>query len=135
MGVLEAIRYIQTDITGLMAGIQDAPPDAVESVDQYPFSVSYLEEGEIEFVSDGWARLFPTIITEIHLSSNMLDEAIQKSMTYFHLFVQAIIADPTLGDNISTIVSGTFLFGRLEWGGDKNIGLRFRLNVKLHEQS
>lgn len=135
MGVLEAIRYIQTDITGVMSGIQDAPQDAIESVDQYPFAISYLEEGEIEFMSAGWARIFPTIITEFHLSSNILAEAVQSAMTYFHLFVQALIADPTLGDNISTIVSASFLFGRLEWGGDKNIGLRFRLHVKLHDQA
>lgn len=131
MALSDAIKDIQKKVKAL-EGIQAAPDEPVEGINVHPFAVSYARTGKILFASAGWGHYLQTVVCEIHCSRGMLTLAIQRAMPYIESFVEALQADPTLGDTVSTVNEIRYTFGRLEWGEDTNIGIRFEIDVKLH---
>ena len=132
MALLDATRQLQDLVIGL-DGIEAAPEEPVEGNIAFPFAVTYASKGRIQFNSSGWGNYLHTIICEIHFSRSMLALAIATAMPYIESFVSALIADPTLTSTVSTINEVRYNFGALEWGRSNNIGIRFELDVKLHQ--
>jgi hypothetical protein len=72
------------------------------------------------------------IFTEFHVSRQLLPLAIKTAQSFRDPFLKSIMADPTLGGAVSTVISPVLrAFGRLEWGGVETIGYRFQTQVKI----
>lgn len=126
----DAIARIQTIARGL-AGIQEAPEYPPESANQFPFALTYYREGNTAFEM-GWRKGLHTVFCELHVSRQVLPAAIRTAMPYLDLMLDALQNDPTLNGTVDTIVSPvTHTFGRLEFGGQENIGWRLAVTFKL----
>lgn len=130
MTLSAAILDIQKKVAAL-EGIEAAPDSPTEGINVYPFSVCYAKSGQIEFASAGWGNYLHTLVCEIHLSRSMLAEAVECALPYIESFVQSLMADPRLGNTVSTTNQIRYLFGLLQWGDDNNIGVRFEIDVKI----
>lgn len=125
-----AIQNIQAKLKAL-GDVKIPPNGPPESINVFPFGVSYLSSGNLELESEGWARHFHTIFSEIHVSRQLLPQSITKAVSYIEPFFSSLMNDPTLGGTIANIVVVRYKFGRLEWGGLETIGERFEIDVKL----
>lgn len=127
----DAIARIQV-IAKTLPGLAEAPEYPPESINQFPFSLAYLNRGETTFEA-GWRKDIWTIFWEIYVARQILARDIAKAMSYAQPALAALHADPTLGGTVSTIVSPvTCTFGWLEYGSQDNklLGWRFAVTVK-----
>ncbi len=126
-----AIANLQSKALAL-SGMKAAPTDPPEASSVYPFAVSYENTGSLELESFGFANDRAVIFTEFHVSRQMLPLAIKTALSLRDPFLKAIMADPTLGGAVSTVVSPVLrAFGRLEWADTPTIGYRFMTTVKI----
>lgn len=132
-GLAAAIAEIQRIARGL-AGIKEAPDEPPESMAQFPFVVTYPASGQVFPETAGARQDVATVFTEIHLSRQLLPRAVADALGYHESFPSALIANPTLNGQVSTIVFPVrWSFGFLAWGGEKeaHIGFRFEIDLKL----
>ncbi len=55
-------------------------------------------------------------------------------MVYAESIPNAIMADPTLGGTVDTVVDPiTYTFGAMEWAGLETIGYSYEIVVKIQE--
>ena len=125
-----AIANLQAKALAL-PGMLAAPETPPESVDVYPFAVSYERSGSLQLRSATFADDLATIFTEIHVSRQFLSLAIQTAMSFRDPLLKAILADPKLGDSVSTVLAIRRTFGTLVWGDIDTIGYRFETDVKV----
>ncbi len=132
----DAIARIQAIARGL-AGMVEAPEFVPESMNQFPFAMTYYRQGNTT-LQIGWRKGLHTVFCEIHVARQILPLAIQTAMPFYERFMTAIEADPTLNGTVSTIVSPVnHTFGWLEFGSpeNRNIGWRFEITVKMESHS
>lgn len=124
----QAIAAIQ-NIAAALSGMRAAPAYAPDSINQFPFAVSYPAHGSVGGTDFHQARY--TIVTEIHVSRRDLPRDMATLMPYVELFTQAVLASPTLGLS-ATALAGTieFDFAVMEWAGVPTIGFVFKTPVK-----
>lgn len=132
-GAIDRIEYH----LNLLDGIKGVPVRVPESANQFPFGVVYPESGNLQAVSD-WMKAIHVLIVEIHCERTLLGAAIEQATGYITSFPKRLLDDPTLNNQVDTIIADggqsiTYQFGRLEWGGLQTIGIRFRVPVKIQE--
>lgn len=130
MTVNAAILDLQSKALAL-SGMKYAPDSPPEATSAFPFAVSYEASGNLQLRSSGYADDLATIFTEFHVSRQILPKAIETAMAFRDPFLKSIIADPTLGGTVSTIVSINKNFGFLEWAKIETVGYRFSITVKV----
>lgn len=128
--VTDAIAQLQTMARG-MTGIKEAPEAATEAASQYPFVISYPDQGDFQFQTKGWGVGIHRLITEFHFSRQSLPAAITKSLPYFEIFVDLLLADVSLNNTVESVNSVNYRFGQLEYSGVKTLGWIFTLTVKI----
>jgi len=135
-----AIAAMQA-LAGDIVGVKGAPTYPPESINQFPFAVTYPGFGEWELMGAAWSQDFHELITEIHLSRVNLPTAVSAALPYYERFRNALAADPTLGGAVLTIHGQDqpirYEFGFLDWTSnkgrpEKHIGWRFKIRVKIH---
>lgn len=131
MELSDAIENIVIKARAL-PGIETAPLNPPESVNQYPFVVTYAVRSPdtLRFESQGFGHFFHLIHCEFHLARNILPTAIERALTYIELLPRSIQADQQLGGTVDATRGIDYEFGVLEWGGMENIGVRFMIDVK-----
>ena len=129
--LVDAITNIQAKADAL-SGIKAAPVNPPEDMSQFPFSVCYANIGGVEFRASGFGDYLHTIYCEIHVARIILPKAVAQAMPYIESFVSSVIADPTLGGNVSVVNNIRYTFGRLDWADKQHIGIRFEIDVKIH---
>lgn len=130
MTIEGAISNLQAKLLAL-PGIKSAPEKPPEAVMAYPFAVSYERTGVFTMESQGIGKDLVTIWCEIHVSRVLLGSAIQTAMAFRDPFLRAIMADPTLGGEVSTVNTIRRTFGQLVWNTVDTIGYRFEVDVKV----
>ncbi len=135
--VRDAVVYIQ-GIAGALSGMREAPPDARASMNAYPFAISYPARGTYDIRPAGASTGIHRIATEIHMAAEGdLATALKHLQSFLDDFTNDVLDDPTLGGNVTTIVSGedgppigyTLVSGF--YNGVKTIALRFETTVKI----
>jgi hypothetical protein len=116
----------------LALGVNGAPTDPPESINQYPFAVTYVSDVAWERTAD-WRKGIYKIVTEVHWSRQNLPKAIEQCVGFGDTFADAILSDPRLGDTVDTVVELRGKFGWLQWGDqrDIHIGWSFEVTVKI----
>lgn len=133
MSLADAIADVQAKALTL-PGVKAAPDNPPEAINQLPFSICYVRTlAQMELQSAGFATGLFTLIWELHFARHSLPRAVELATPYAELFLAKIIADPKLGNTVSTVTSIRGKFGRLGWGGkeDQFIGWQFEIDVKL----
>jgi hypothetical protein len=132
MAVRDAIAALQVKVLAL-TGMHGAPTDPPESINQFPFSVCYDKQGEMEMESAGWAVDLATIVCEIHCSRQNLPTAIAQAQGFREPFLKLFITDPKITNTVQEVRAVRYTFGYLDWGGQKeaHIGYQFEVDVKL----
>jgi hypothetical protein len=125
----EVIDYVQSLMRDL-PGIEEAPDEPPESMNQFPFVVTLPRTGTITRESPEMQGIY-TIYVQVHVGQQVLPRAIETAIPYGDSIPQALWADPKLGGNVSTIQEVRFTFGGLEWGTEKHIGYRFEVDFKM----
>lgn len=119
----------------ITAGSNEAPTHPTESHFGTPFSIVYPDEGVIIGESGLGMRNVETLIFDYHVARQLLPSDVLVATTFFEAFNALIIADPTLGGTVDTMLtdeSGKFKwkFGVLEYAGKKTIGYRYWFPIK-----
>lgn len=100
-----AITRIQTIVDSLTSVTFKSTPDyPIENADPFPMSVVYLGGGQFTATNATVHHNFPTINVEFHLSRVNLKQTYQQINAIALEFPRRLVADPTLGGNITTIV-------------------------------
>lgn len=130
--LLDVVAAIQAH--ALAVGARGAPVAPPEAISQFPFSTCYAAEGSISSNDASFKTGLHTFLCEIHFSRQSLPAAITAATPYIETMAARLLADPTLGGTVSTIVGSiTYTFGYLDWGGvaEVHIGPQFRITVKM----
>jgi len=134
MDITSAIRAVQ-DTWLTISGIKAAPDTPPESINQFPFAVTYEGTGTVyidDMYSDTFARQTATIVSELHLTRQNLPTAIANAMAYRNSFLDALRDNPTLSGTVMMITQISFQFGKLEYGEDNpTIGYQFTISADL----
>lgn len=130
MTIETAILNLQAKVLSL-SGIKAAPSAPPEGSGAFPFGVSYERSGTLVLHSYGFADDLATIWCEIHVGRGILSKAVEQAMGFRDPFLKLLVADPTLGGTVSTIVEVRRVFGVLSWGGIETLGYRFEVDVKV----
>lgn len=127
----DAINYIQTLMIKLQ-GIRAAPKYPPEDVSVFPFAVCYPGSGLFEFGPGGTKKGLHNITLEIHVARKDLEMDTRAAMRFSDTVPNILLANPTLGGNVSTFGQIRYAFGPLGWAGAPTLGFRFILeNVKM----
>lgn len=119
-------------------GVVVAPPpnSLTPTLVQMPFVIAYPDTGELDMLATG-SKNVHSINWEVHVSPNLLPEALSKAMDLLHLMDISLKQNPKLGGGgIQTVVFPlTYYFGRLDWGGSqaRHIGARIVVRVKTEQ--
>lgn len=127
----DVISRIQTIARGL-PGVKEAPDYMPESLNQFPFALSYYRQGNTTAMA-GWRKGLHTFFMEVHIARQVLPAALRSAMPFYEKVIDALIDDPTLNGTVSTIIwPVNHTFGWLSYGGTDNahIGWRFEITVK-----
>lgn len=129
--IQDAIAAIQ-DVAGGLTNMKEAPDYAPDSINVFPFTVSYPERGRWGGLGGKTAKTgIHTIVSEIHVARPDLPSAIQSAIGFCETFPNALLADPTLAGTVQTIVDEvTYEFMGFEYAGIKTVGWQFRITVK-----
>lgn len=130
MAILDVITNLQTKARSI-PGIQFAPDNPPDNSSVYPFAVTYLRKGLDLGGSSGFSNVQHVAWTEFHFSRQLLNNTITISVPVIEAFLKLLIADPKLGNTVSTIENISYTFGRLEWAGLETIGVRFEITFKM----
>lgn len=127
----DVISRIQS-IARALPGVKEAPDYMPESLNQFPFALSYYRQGNTTAMA-GWRKGLHVFFMEVHIARQVLPMALKMAMPFYEKVIDALIDDPTLGGTVSTIVwPVNHTFGWLSYGGTDNahIGWRFEITVK-----
>lgn len=130
MTIQGAIADLQTTWLAI-SGVKSAPTDPPEMANQFPFAVTYENNGKLAQWSAVFGHELATINSELHLTRQNLPSAVSAAMGYRDSFLRAVMADPTLGGNVSTTTDISWEFARLDYGDVQTIGYRFSIGVKV----
>ena len=125
-----AVTNLQTLILTIASDINAAPDAPPESINQFPFSLVYIKEFRTLGGSYGWDEIVDTIVIEIHLTRQNLPGAYAAALPYRTEILEKLIADPTLGGTIDTMVDFRGGFGGLTYAGQQHIGWQMEFDVK-----
>ncbi len=137
MGLQEAINGIQ-DAVGALDGVRKAPDYPPEQLNQFPFAVCWAAEGTFEYSTPGVRKGLHVIELALHVARNGdLPREVALAMPYIETVPDALMADPTLGGTVATIVGPiTYEFGPLGYGEKEQntLGFLFRIRVKIEAE-
>jgi hypothetical protein len=128
------IELLQALIKAAVPEIKQAPPQAVESMEELPFLVTYPSSGEAGILTAGFNEHMATIITEVHVSPNLLPGSITDTLDIMDKIIDTMGKQDNIkiGEGVLQLPY-TYQFGRLEWGEAESahIGCRFTFVLKL----
>lgn len=130
MTVKAAISDLQAKALAL-PGIVSAPESIPENSSAFPFAITYERYGELIPRASAWGDDIVTLVTEMHVSRQFLGVAINTAMELRDPFLKALIEDPTLGGAVSVVNAIRRTFGAMEYAGQKTVGYRFEIDVKV----
>lgn len=124
MALRDAIADLQNKASSL-PGMKEAPIDPPESVNQFPFAMSYVRGGTAHAESAGFGHAQVQLVTEIHVARTNMATDTQTALPFFEQFMSKLLADQTLGGFVDNIGDVEFLFGTMAYAGQPTLGWQF----------
>jgi hypothetical protein len=134
MTILAAIADIQAKGLAVVVGtpIKFAPAYPPEQVNQFPALITYYHDGQVQFMSAGWANYLHTIHAELHVCRANLPTDLALAYQFLEALPSKILSDPTLSGSVqevSAIRCSTKYFGTAP---NLTIGVLFEIDVKTN---
>lgn len=119
------------------AGVKEAPDLPIESNVAFPFSICYPTIGTIEGLPGQGEKDLTTLNLDIHTNRLDLPTDILAIVTVFEALKPLLIADPTLGDTVNTMLLGSdqpiqWTFGQMKYANVDTVG--FRISIRIKQQ-
>ena len=139
MGTLEEAATELMTLIGAVTDMKAAPDKPPESINMFPFAITYPVSGLI--IQEGYKayRNVATLSLEVHMSRTNLPTDVDALYPFLER-ISDVLMDPdnaTLSSKVDTIVADeesggvAWTFGELDWGGTTTIGYRFLVQYKL----
>lgn len=125
-----ALTNIQTMVQTIAAEIKAAPLAPPEAINQFPFSLVYIEEFETLGGTYHWDECIDTIVIEIHLTRQNLPTAYVAALPYRIQIHEKLIADPRIGDSVDSFTDFRGKFGFMTYAGIGTMGWQMWLDIK-----
>ena len=104
--VRDAIVKVQA-IARALTGMKEAPDDPRDGMVAYPFAITYAGTGDYDVAPAGMGKGLHTLITDMHVARQpSITLAVKLQHTLLDDFANNVLADPTLGGTVDTIVTG-----------------------------
>lgn len=135
--IRDAIVHLQT-ITAALTGMKEAPSDPSANFASWPCARAYPNTGTFDIEPAGASKGLHHIVVEMFMPAQPnLAESVKKLSEYIDDFAAAVLAAPTIGGHVATIVTGTdgpplsyrLVSGKL--GSVDTVALRWELTVKI----
>ena len=135
MSLVGAIQFLNSEV-GDLSGIKSAPTSPPEAANAFPFSICYPASGQLEAEFAGAKKELHIIYLEIHFNRSNLPNAVSLMIPYIPLVSDILILNPTLSDNVDTIVATSeqkIIYNVLavEYADVPTLCLQFQVNVKI----
>ena len=130
--VLTRLSVIEDAISGVVRAHDETP----ESLSEFPCFINYPRRGTVTPAPGGVALAIKglhTVVCELHITRQVLPTAEGVARPFIDLFCKAIFADPKLGNTVDTVNEMRYEYGRLEFGKEQHLGVRFEVDFKLQE--
>lgn len=135
MSVQAAITAL-TSIEAGLSGIRTAHDKTPEKLGELPCFINYPRRGTVTPAPGSGCTMIKglhTVVAELHVARKILPHAEGVARPYIDSFVKAVWADPTLGGTVNTVNEIRYEYGRLEFGRETHLGVRFEIDFKLQE--
>jgi hypothetical protein len=138
MPAIQAVVEQIQDAMGALEGMKSAPDSPPESIDAFPFAVSYEGPGSWDYYAGG-KRWLGQIYTELHVARKDLPRDIQQIAFYSDKVPGAIISEfvsDQLGMTADALIriesSGLVVLQYQTTSGvGEHLGILYKTNVKL----
>lgn len=130
--VLTQLATVEATITGIKRAHDETP----ESLSEFPCFINYPRRGTVTPAPGGVALAIKglhTVVCELHITRQDLPTAESVARPFIDRFVKAVWADPKLGNTVDTVNEIRYEYGRLEFGREQHLGIRFEVDFKLQE--
>ncbi|MGD8499058.1 MAG: hypothetical protein PVJ86_00330 [Phycisphaerales bacterium] len=128
--VLSQLAIVEATITGVKRAHDETP----ESLSEFPCFINYPRRGTVTPVDACLAvHGLHTVVCELHITRQDLPTAEGVARPFIDLFVKAVWADPKLSNTCDTVNEIRYEYGRLEFGREQHLGIRFEVDFKLQE--
>lgn len=129
--LVDAITELQ-DTIGDLTGVAAAPASPVDAPSgQWPISIAFPRAGTFEGGGAAQAVGYHTIVVQLHYSRQELKRAYATIAPYLETIAEAILDDPTIGGEVTTIMGLSYTFGGMTFAGIDTIGWQFDVSVKV----
>jgi hypothetical protein len=127
--IQDAIEWVQLQAKSLVAIAPDYPDPSTK----LPVSLAYVSSGRYIKIGASDNQEFHTITVELHEArAKGAPYAVRALMDYVEAFPALILADPTLGSNVSTFGTITYTLEPRALGDVKTLALIFNIEeVKI----
>jgi len=130
--VLTQLSVVEADITGVVRAYDETP----ESLSEFPCFVNYPRRGTVTPAPGSVSRAIKgihTVVCELHITRQNLPTAEGTARPFIDRFCKKVFADPKLGNTVDTVNEIRYEYGRLDFGGEQHLGVRFEVDFKLQE--
>jgi hypothetical protein len=130
----DLVGQIQT-IARQVAGVRAAPNLPPEDLNQFPFLVTYPQQGRLGYTPQGWYQDFHTVVTEAHVARRELPRDAEAAYPFARSIPDALFNEVSLSSSASSLNRIRYTFGGLGWGSDgepNTLGFRFYSEIKVN---
>ena len=122
-------------VEAALSGVARAHDETPENLGEFPCFINYPRSGTITAGPGGVQQVkgLHTVVAELHITRQDLPTAESIARPYLDSFPKAIWSDPTLAGTVNTVLEIRYQYGRLEFGGERHLGVRFEIDFKLQE--
>ena len=124
--ILSQLATLEADIEGIRAAYDETP----EGLSVFPCFINYPQRGELHWAASDFARSDHTIVCELHVTRQSLPQDEALARPFVGLFRNMIVGHITLEGTCEQVLPPiTYEYGRLTFGTETHLGVRFIIRV------
>lgn len=139
-GLKEAVAAIQDLV--LDEFTSSNPPEVLQAPDQppenmaaFPFVITYPITAQPSLMANGYTKVLYTLAVEFHLARGILPSQVAVAEGMLPRAMNLFLASTTLSETVDTVESSEGMirvrFGRLSYGGQREVHIGFRIEVPI----
>lgn len=139
-GLKEAVAAIQDLVlaeftVGNPPEVLAAPDQPPENMAAFPFVITYPITAQSSLEANGYYKHLFTLAVEFHLARGILPEQVAVAEEMLPRAIELFLANTTLSETVDTVQSSSgnirVRFGRLSYGGQREVHIGFRLELPI----
>jgi len=131
MADLDTVIDELTTVLAAVDGIALAPTTPPEQLGELPMAVTYIGEGEFNYAASLGCIGLHTLVVDIHVGRSFLEEDEPVAREFIESVPKAVAGNMQMNGSCEHCLVRNYRYGRLGYGAEKTMGIRFQLEVKL----